>query len=183
MSQDSTTPPTDPDEPGFGGPGVTETPGGQIDYFGFYGGGKKWYFPDGITYMEFSAMNEGQKKKFQKASSRDVTIKRGGDAKLAMDVAEERWDLIITVTSDWNLVQAGPDGNRPVPFSTVGLKRWLEVADPKLVADYEFAIRKANPWLQGDMTTADIDEEVERLQELRKDVEAEENRKASSSSS
>ncbi len=194
MSQQ--TGPLDPGDEGFVAPGsqalagvVTDgngpgfTPGVQVDYFGYAGGGQRFYLPDGISYFEFKAMNEGEKKKFQKNTSRDLTVKKGGDASMRMDVAEERWQLILTVTTGWNLGRMlGPDNFQAVPFSDRAVAGWLEIADPKIVADYEFAIRKANPWLQGDMSSQDIQDEIDRLTELKRDVKAEEDRKALSSS-
>jgi hypothetical protein len=140
------------------------------DYFGF-GEEEKWFLPDGTQYFVFKVMNEGEKAFFQKQTNRDVIVdKNSGDAKLKVDPAAERHTLIVTSVTGWYLFK----NNKPVVFGkgTPGsmLEQWLAVANPKLVEDLELTIRKANPWMQADMKVEDIDKEIERLQDLRKNV-------------
>ena len=157
------------------------------DYFGF-GSNERWYFPDGKQYIEFQIMNEGQRREFQKKTNRDITFNRGtNDAKIKADPAEERWHLIITSVVGWNLKRRQPDGTfADVTFSkgTAGseLEKWLRVANPKLVDDLEFAIRKANPWMQAEMTVEEIEKEEARLAELKQQVLERERGEGSSSS-
>lgn len=128
------------------------------------------YLPDGIQYFEFSIMNEGAKAKFQRLTNQDLTIGRDNTAKVRMDPANERHTLIKTSVTGWHLFKDGKE----VRFDNSKLEQWLSVAPPKLVEDLEFAIRKANPWLQADMTVEEIDKEIARLEELRRDVVARE---------
>jgi hypothetical protein len=142
----------------------------QEDYFGF-GESQKFFFPDGVSFIEFQIMNEGQRREFQKKTNRDITFNRGtNDARIKADPAEERHALITSSVTGWNLVRNG----QPMPFSkgTPGstLEQWLKVANPKIVDDLEFAIRKANPWMQAEMTVEEIDKEMARLSELREQV-------------
>lgn len=151
------------------------------DYFGF-DETKTWYFPDGKQYIAFKVMSEGDKSKFQRATNRDITLSRtSGDARIKADPAAERWALLEASVVGWNMYRNG----QPVPF-TIGspsatFNQWLNGANPRLVEDLEFAIRKANPWLQADMTVEEIDKEMDRLRELRESVVATEAAKAASS--
>jgi hypothetical protein len=173
-------PPLDPDQQGFVAPGDTSAPevqqiatlpqSQQADYFGFQRT-ERWFLPDGISYMELQAMNEGMKKEYQKRTRSDVTVMRGsGDAKFSVDPGEERWQLILQSVVGWNLLRNG----QPVPLSTnsynnkKNLEDWLTLADPKLVESLEQKIRDINPWLMSEMKVEDIDKEIERLQDLRK---------------
>lgn len=136
----------------------------------------KHYLPDGKQWFEFKIMNEGDKTRFQKLTNQDLTIGRDNTAKVRMDPAAERHTLIKTSVINWNLYKGG----QPVGFSKQILEKWLESAPPKIVEDLEFAIRKANPWLQADMTVEEIDKEIDRLEELRKQVKERELGEASS---
>jgi hypothetical protein len=152
------------------------------DYFGF-DETRQWYFPDGKQFITFQVMNEGQRSKFQKLTNKDITLRRqSGDASIKVDPAEERYALLTSSVTGWSVFRNG----EPVPFS-IGSKgatfeQWLERANPKLVDDLEFTIRKANPWMQADMDLDQIDEEIERLRDLRKQVEERQRGEAASSS-
>lgn len=128
------------------------------------------YLPDGKQYFVLQVMNEGAKVKFQKMTTQDVVLdQRSGNAKFKMDPATERHELIRASVKDWLLYKQGVKQ----PFSERNLSQWLSAAPPKLVEDLEFAIRKLNPWLQNDMTVEQIDEEMNRLRELRSEKEKE----------
>lgn len=148
------------------------------DYFGF-ASSEKWYLPDGKQYFEFEVMNEGKKSKFQKKTQRDVVLERqSGNARMKMDAAQERHELIKESVIGWNLYRGG----QAVPFTDRALNDWLSLTNPKLVEGLEKAIRKANPWLLAEMTVEDIDKEIENLQEMRKVAEERELGEGSSSS-
>lgn len=157
------------------------------DYFGF-GETKRWYFPDGKQFIEFQIMNEGQRREFQKKTNRDITFNRGtNDAKIKADPAEERFHLITTSVTGWNLRRRDNAGKMsPVKFSKgspgAELEKFLAVANPKLVDDLEFAIRTANPWMQAEMSVEDIDKEIAKLQDLREQAMEREKGEGSSSS-
>ncbi|MEU4066669.1 hypothetical protein AB0F25_30525 [Streptomyces wedmorensis] len=140
------------------------------DYFGFKAT-KKFYFPDGRTYVEFDVMNEGAKARFQKLTSRDLRVQRTtGDALLKMDPGAERHALITESVTGWNLMRKSPkDESRweHAPFDPSNLRRLLDSTDPSIVEDLEKEIRKANPWLMDEMSVEDIDKEIANLQELR----------------
>lgn len=149
----------------------TESEPIYADYWGF-DEKLKWFFPDGKQYIEFQLMDEGKRARFQKLTNRDISIKRStGDASIKADPAEERKALLEQSVVDWHVFR----GNQPVPFSIGSggstFNQWLDHANPKLIDDLEFEIRKNNPWLQADMTLEDIDKEIDRLKELRKQTE------------
>lgn len=148
------------------------------DYWGF-SQTDKYYFPDGKQYIEFQVMNEGQKLMYQKSINRDIKInRRSGDASIKSDIAEERHALINSSVVGWQVRKEG----QWVTFDKRVFGTWLSQANPKLVEALEQAIRKANPWLQGDMTVEDIDEEIERLREMREELVKEQQGKETSSS-
>lgn len=152
------------------------------DYYGF-SEKKQWFFPDGVQFIEFEVMNEGKRSLFQKTTNKDITLRRqSGDASIKVDPAEERRALLVNSVINWLLYREG----KPIPFSIgspgAEFEKWLAVANPKLVDDLEFTIRKANPWMQADMDLEQIDEEIQRLSDLRKQVEERQRGEASSSS-
>lgn len=134
-----------------------------VDYFGFQEE-HVWMLPDGKQSMTLKVMNEGAKAQFQKRTQKDVVVERGsGNARMRMDQAQERHELIRTCVTGWNLYRGG----QPIPFTERAMKDFLELASPKLVEELEKEIRRINPWLDSEMTVADIDKEIENLQELR----------------
>jgi hypothetical protein len=135
-----------------------------VDYFGF-AEEHEWYLPDGRQFFTFKVMNEGDKAKFQRKTQRDVIVERqSGNARMKVDQADERHQLIQTCVTGWNLYRGG----QPVPFTERNLRDWLDLANPKIVEDLEREIRKANPWLLGEMTSEDIQKEIDNLQEMLK---------------
>lgn len=149
-----------------------------VDYFGFQST-TKWYLPDGVQYFEIQVMNEGMKAKFQKSTSKDLIMERkSGDARMRVNPADERHQLIKTCVVNWNLYRGG----KPQPFGERALQDFLQLTDPRLVEDLEKEIRKANPWLLGEMSVEDIDKEIENLKEMREVAAEREAGEASSSS-
>lgn len=137
------------------------------DFFSF-SETRKFHLPDHVSWIEFKVFNEGDKAKFQKQTGRDVRVNtRTNDATLKSDVAADRHALILTACIDWNLRRGGT----PVTFGDRSVRDFLQLANPKIVEDLELEIRKANPWLLGDMTVEDIDREIENLNEMRKIAE------------
>jgi hypothetical protein len=83
---------------------------------------------------------------------------------MKMDSGAERHALIQACAVGWNVVRGE---NELVKFDKHTLESFLNAIDPRLVEALEVKIRKANPWLLGDMSVEDIDKEIENLQELR----------------
>lgn len=156
------------------------------DYFGF-GSTLRWHFPDGKQWIEYQVMNEGQKQKFQKQTSRDINVDRAsGSARFRADIAADREALILNSVVAWNLMRKGTSGNwEVVPFSGGSpgstLAQWMKGANPRLIEDLEREIRDANPWLNAEMEITQVDEEITRLQELREKLVKDEERKSTSS--
>jgi hypothetical protein len=146
------------------------------DYFGF-DDNRTWYFPDGKQYITYKVMNEGQKSNFQKKTNKDISIKRTtGDASISTDPAAERHALLNESVTGWHVVKRNQKTGQfePVPFSIGSpgseFNKWLLSANPRLVEALELEVRRANPWLQGDMSIEDVDQEIERLTDLRADL-------------
>jgi len=133
----------------------------------------RYHFPDGLEhtdpkhqYIECKVMNEGEKSKFQKLTNTDLTVNRDNTAKVKVDPVAERHTLIKVSVVGWNMFKGG----EPVGYSPQLVDKWLTVAPPKIVEELERKIRLSNPWMQAEMTLEGIDEELERLYELRKQV-------------
>jgi hypothetical protein len=146
------------------------------DYFGF-GQQEEFILPDGKQKIFFQVMNEGDRARFQKKTSKDIKINRGtNEAAIRADQAEERQELIMSSVTGWTLKRRNPNGEWvDAPFSNNGspgceLAQWLAKANPKIVDDLEFAIRKANPWMQAEMTVEEVDKEMARLAEVREQI-------------
>lgn len=135
----------------------------QADYFGFEDV-SRIMLPDGISYIEHSVLNEGQRRQYLNGINRDVVIQKAtGDARVAMRPGDERHSLLKVAICGWNLVKAG----QPVPFNKGNLEKFLNDASPKIIDLIDKEVRKANAWLIEDMSVEDIDKEIETLQELR----------------
>lgn len=140
----------------------TETPV-QEEYFGF-DETHKFFFPDGITFIEHKTLNHGDRKKYLNKVNRDVVLQRAtGDARISMKPGDEKDELVKSAIVNWNLIRNG----QPLPFSMNNFEQWLSKANPKLVDELERDIRRHNPWLMADMSVEDIDREIEALQEMR----------------
>jgi hypothetical protein len=139
----------------------------QQDYFGFHRT-EKYYLPDGVSYIEFKPMNEGEKKNFQDKTSKDLVLERTGGARMSILQGTERHELIKACVVGWNLTRNG----EPLPQPTesrgkIHFNDFLTLADPIIVEGLEKEIRKANPWLMAEMKVEDIDREIQNLQEMR----------------
>jgi hypothetical protein len=140
------------------------------DYFGF-DERHVFFFPDGKQYIEYQAMNEGARAKFQKSTNKDVVVERAsGNARMKVDPASERQELLKVSVTGWHLMRRNDAGKfQPVPFSKGSpgstFEQWLAVANPKIVEQLEIAVRKANPWLLADQSSEEIRREIETLEE------------------
>ena len=135
----------------------------QADYFGFEEL-KRIVLPDGVSYIEHRVLNEGQRRKYLNAVNRDVRLQRTtGDAIMRMSPGDEKKALLESAIVGWNLTREG----MPLPFSKGALNDFLDKASPRIIDLIETEIRKTNTWLQADMSVDDIDQEIERLNELR----------------
>jgi len=170
--------PTDPGEnPSINAEMADDT--GYGDYYGF-SEFSEWFFPDGKQKIEFKKLNEGERARFQKATSKSLKMSRSNDeASLAIDQATDRHELIKASVTGWFLVQkrGEQDGSItivPLSFSkgspNAALEQWLVKANPKLIDDLHAAIIKANPFMQADVTVEMIDEEIEKLQKQRAEI-------------
>lgn len=153
------------------------------DYFSGFGGTKKFMLPDGVQYIEYQLMNEGQKAQFQRDTRSAINISRKTESASVMpDPSRERHALIKASVCDWNLVTRDRATGRKisVTFAPSNLDKWLKVANPKIIADLEAEIRKANPWMFEDVTVEDLDNQIEELQQMREEKLKLEGEKSSS---
>lgn len=131
-----------------------------VDYFTF-DETQRWYFPDGKHYVEFKAMTEGDRRKYQSKTMTTMTMNRAsGDSKIGINVARDREALLDISVTGWFMERRDGMGNIvPVEFTdrNHGWKAWSEKANPKFIEDIEKAIRKANPWMQADLDIDEVD--------------------------
>lgn len=146
----------------------------QQSYFGFQET-HRFYLPDGTSYIDHQALNEGARKAYQNAINREVAIKRSsGDAVMKMATGDEKHQLMVQAIVGWNLV--GPDGS-PMPFQkgtqqngrttrSGTLDKFLEEASPHIIDMIYKDIQKHNPWLMAEMTAQDIKDQIADLQDM-----------------
>lgn len=156
----------------LGAPPVMPTPEDDdvqfTDYFAF-SATEKFYLPDGEQYFEFKKMNEGEKAKFQDKTSKDLVLERNsGNARMSVSMGTERHELIKACVVGFHLRRGGKwvDDDSKSRTGSVTLNDFLTLADPVIVENLEKAIRKANPWLLGEMSSADIQKEIDNLTEM-----------------
>lgn len=153
---------------------------GDAIYENYWGVDETYRFmlPDDKQYFEIRPMDEGRKVQFQKLTNKAVRMnQRTEEASFDIDPAEERWTLIKESVIGYHIMQPSPDGTwseYPCPPYTDprfrrSLEQLLEKFNPKIVQDLEFFIRQKNPWMQADMAVEDIDKEIDRLQQMRRD--------------
>jgi hypothetical protein len=138
----------------------------------------RYELPDGKQFFEIRPMDEGAKTKFQKRTNKGLRMnQRTQEAHLDVDPADERHELIKGSVVNWYIMQRdsrAPSGWSEFPCPTDesrrknALAQLLDRFNPKVVQDLEFFIRKNNPWMQADMDLEAIDEEISRLEELRR---------------
>lgn len=151
----------------------------QIDYFAF-NITEQFYLADGVSYVELAALNEGSKRSYQRRTQTDLVLERGsGNARMKIDQGRAREELLKEAIKGWNFIR----GDRgPVAFNDRNLADFLRLANPSVVEDIEKRVREMNPWLLDDLTVEAIDQQIEELQERRKEVAERNEEKAGSSS-
>lgn len=170
----STDPITTPEQP------VTPTEALDPPFEDFWGvqTTEKFFFDNGRQFFEVRPMDEGGKALFQRMTSRGVRMnQRTQDAHLDMDPASDRHTLIKQSVVGWRIMQRSADGSFsefPCPDREDQRKRSLDVIlekfNPKVIQDLEHFIRLQNPWMQDDMNLEQVDEEIERLTQLRRQI-------------
>ena len=150
----------------------------DVDYFAF-DQTERVTLPDGKQWIEHKLLNEGQRRKYLNTVNKDVTLQRAtGNAVIQMAPGEEKKALLMEAVVGWSLMRGG----EPVAFSKPILDQFLDKAPPHIIDHIEKAIRKANKWLNADMTVEDIDKEIVNLEEMKKNLLKEQEGKDGSSS-
>lgn len=126
----------------------------------------EFVFPDGVTKIVCKVMTEGDRQKYQSITNKDVRINRqSGDMHMTLSTGEERMALLAAAAQSWNLIRNG----KPVTFSkgTPGsaFETWVKQAPPSLIDRFEREVRRHEPWLLGEATVEDLQEQIEMLQE------------------
>lgn len=142
--------------------GVSTTQPVQADYFAFERT-DRFMMPDGVSYLELRAMNEGARRDYMNKVNSEVTLQRQtGNAQVKMQTGEERHTLFVKSIVGWNLMSGG----KPVPFDR-NLEKFLTALDPVIADKIDKKIRELNPWLISDLSLEDIDRQIEELQQTR----------------
>lgn len=165
--------------------GVAVEESQEVDYFAFEEIGE-FVLPNGRQKIFLKALNEGAKRRFQSATSRDLRVQRSsGDALVKMDPGQERHTLCLESITGWTLRRRNPKDPSKwenAPFDQPTLKRFLDNTDPAIIEDLEKEIRKLNPWLLDELSVEEIDKEIANLQEMREKAVKREAEKAGSAS-
>lgn len=147
-----------------------------VDYFGM-DIRHRTELPDGRSFVEHKELSEGERKKIQNESQRDVRLQKvTGDALIRSRPGDERHSLLRAAITGWNLRSAGAE----VPFNDRNLQKFLDTAPPRVIDLIQKDIYKHNPWLLQEMTVEEIDKQIADLQEMREVKVQEEEGKGSS---
>ncbi len=149
--------------------GQSGTQGLYNDYFGF-DETHKVKLPDGVSWIEHKALNEGGRRRYLDQQNRDVTLEKvTGNVRLRMLTGSERRALLQQAIVGWNLKKRDTRTGElsDVPFQDTKLNEFLDKADPKVIDLIEKDVRRVNPWLGADVTIEDIDKQIDELKELR----------------
>jgi hypothetical protein len=137
----------------------------EIDFFDTAEDTKQVFLPGSKTqYVVITALREGQKKKYQNLTNRDMVLERAsGNARMKTAPGDERHLLLKMAIVDFHLLRGGEE----LRYNDKNLAIFLDVAPPKVIEEIEREIHLKNPWLLADMSVEDIDKEIERLTEMR----------------
>lgn len=156
--------------------GESPTESVPVDYF-IPGKEITTMLPDGIQWVTTKQMTEGDRKSYLAKVNRDMKIeKASGDAILKVAAGEDRTALLKVAITGWSIVR----NSRPLEFDRRNLDEFLELMPPHILDKIEKDVRKNNLWLLDDMSIEDIDEEIDRLEDLKKDIKAREQGKSDS---
>jgi len=138
----------------------------EVDYFAF-DEIHELVLPDGKQKIFHRALTEGDRRKYLRASNRDVKLQRAtGDAYLKMSPGEDRAALLKAAITGWEITKGG----KPFAFTPKAVDDMLELFPPKIIDVIHKDILRVNPWLLGEMTVEDIDREIETLKEQRERI-------------
>jgi hypothetical protein len=156
--------------PGLDHSGHTVVRGGQAEaepivYEDYWGTNEtiRHTMPDGVSWFEIKKMNEGDRARYQYEAQLKMTTKRKtGDTEIDLDHAKDRMALICNSVIGWNLRRDG----QPVLFNMQALRAWVTATSPVYVDALIGKIRKFNPFLQEDLSSEDLREQIKDLQEM-----------------
>lgn len=161
-------------DPGVPGPRI-------VDYWSAPVAPQRWYFPDGTQYIEYLPLNHGQRKSFLHRTARHMEVEQGSKkAAINTDTSGDDDTLIELSAVDWLVYR----GSNLVPFTKgsarSALTQFLAQADPKLIDSLAKQIRRDNPWMDSEITSDMIQEEIEELKKRLEEKIIEEGKKLSS---
>lgn len=143
----------------------------------------RWFFPDGEQWVDIKTMNEGDRARFEHMTSTDLMVEqRTQNARIRMDQSRDRHELLKSAIIDWHLYRWDKlhKQQEEIRFTKEKLGTWIDATNPALVDQIHMFIRKHNPWLHGEMTIEQVDEEIDRLRDVRSDLVKREEGKESS---
>lgn len=141
----------------------------------------KHFLPDGEQYFVIKKMNEGDRAKFERATTKDFVVEKGGDSRVKVDVATNRHELIMAAVTGWHMWGAVNTAHEE-PFRSDTLRRFISNTDPSIIDELEKAIRKHNPFLSTELSSEEIQDQIDDLQNLLEVTREREAGEASSSS-
>lgn len=141
--------------------GIATTEPIAMDYFGF-SEVHQVTLPDGVSYVQYKVLNEGDRRKYLNGTNRDVKFqKSSGDAIMRMAPGDEKFALLKVAVIGWNLQREG----KAVAFSQAELEKFLDKTNPRIIDLIHKEVVKKNPWLMAEMSSDDIRKEIATLEE------------------
>lgn len=137
-----------------------------MNLYGFGSSVEQYMLPDGIQYLEYKALNSGERNDFEQRTQRNISVHQASKRMdMRLDPVKERQVLLELSVVGWNVYKPNKDGDLvPHPFSKPALNEFLRMVDPGIVVDLEQTVRRANKWLIGDSTLEDLYEQREALE-------------------
>lgn len=127
---------------------------------------RRWYFPDGKQYLLYEPMTYGKRTEYQTKTAQDINMERGGtNIKMRANMGSENHQLIVISTVGWNIYRDGKAQTFGKGTPGSPLEQFLaQFQRPELLDDYIKVLRDANPWLLGDVSSKDIQGQIDELQ-------------------
>lgn len=130
-------------------------------------------FPDGVQCVYVRVMSEGDRKRYQNKTNREIRMNASTrEMKMKSAAGDDRHELLKIAISGWNIYRAGS----PWAFNPNNLEQALNAWPPSIVDLIEKKVAEVNPWIKG--TDENLPAMREEYEELGKRIQQLEDRAA-----
>lgn len=156
--------------------GTVRESSGQRDYFNPADVKYRYDFPDGVSYVEFRKLTDGDRVRIEDMNS-TIEMDRNTDTmRLDAKGGTRRHVVIKIALTDWNLKEEHKGKLRPINMTKQAIDRLLRNLDPSIVDDMYDVVVKHNKWLKA--TSQKTREELQgEIDKIRQEMERKEEKK------